>query len=172
MSENVKRGIAHRSHVSYIDKSREYYAAHGYGAPYRWAHNDETPFTPLSKPLGQTRVGIVTTTFPYFDDRPHVWAGGRVKAPYALPVADLPDRMFTEDLSWDKDATHTDDLGSFLPIAQLMAAAETGRIGSVSPRIYGVPTDYSQRRTREVDAPAVLEMARGDGVDAVILIPL
>lgn len=172
MSERVQGGIAHRSHVSYIDKSREYYAAHGYGAPYRWAHNDETPFSPLAKPLAQCRVGVVTTTFPYIDDHPHVWAGGKVKAPYALPVADLADRMFTDDLSWDKDATHTNDVGSFLPIAQLAAAAADGRIGSLSPRIYGVPTDYSQRRTREVDAPAVLDMAREDGVDAVILIPL
>lgn len=165
-------GIAHRAHVSYIDKSREFYAAHGYGAPYRWAHNDETPFAALAKPLAESRVGIVTTSFPYFDDHGDVWAGGKVKMPYALTVSDLPDRMFTEDLSWDKDATHTDDLGSFLPIAQLQAAVAAGRIGSVSPRIYGVPTDYSQRRTRYFDAPALLDLAREDDVDVMILVPL
>jgi hypothetical protein len=80
--------------------------------------------------------------------------------------------MFTDDLSWDKDATHTDDLGSFLPIAQLQAAAAVGRIRSISPRIYGVPTDYSQRRTRELDAPALLDLIREDDVDALILVPL
>jgi len=165
-------GTAHRTHVSYIDKSREFYAAHGYGAPYRWAHNVETPFAVLAKPLAESRVGIVTTSFPYFDDQRDVWAGGKVKMPYALAVSDVPDRMFTEDLSWDKDATHTDDLGSFLPIAQLQAAAAAGRIGSVSPRIYGVPTDYSQRRTRDVDAPALLDLACEDDVDVMILVPL
>ena len=165
-------GTAHRTHVSYIDKSREFYAAHGYEAPYRWAHNVETPFAVLAKPLTQSRVGIVTTSFPYFDDQRDVWAGGKVKMPYALAVSDLPDRMFTEDLSWDKDATHTDDLGSFLPIAQLQAAAAAGRIGSVSPRIYGVPTDYSQRRTRDVDAPALHDLACEDDVDVMILVPL
>ena len=165
-------GTAHRTHVSYIDKSREFYAAHGYEAPYRWAHNVETPFAVLAKPLTQSRVGILTTSFPYFDDQRDVWAGGKVKMPYALAVSDVPDRMFTEDLSWDKDATHTDDLGSFLPIAQLQAAAAAGRIGSVSPQIYGVPTDYSQRRTRDVDAPALHDLACEDDVDVMILVPL
>jgi hypothetical protein len=166
------KGTAHRTHVSYIDKSREFYAAHGYGAPYRWAHNVETPFAVLAKPLAESRVGIVTTSFPHFDDQSDGRAGGNVKIPYALAVSDLPDRMFTDDLSWDKDATHTDDLGSFLPIAQLQAAAAAGRIRSVSPRIYGVPTDYSQRRTRDVDAPALLDLIREDDVDAMILVPL
>ncbi len=172
MTDTVDTGVTHRSFVSYIDKSREYYAAHGYSAPYRWANNVESPFTKLAKPLSESRVGIATTTFPRREDRPDVWAGGKVKAPYALPLTEVPDRMYTDDLSWDKDATHTDDLASYLPIAQLQAAADRGRIGSVSPRIYGLPTDYSQRRTREVDAPAILEMAQADGVDAMILVPL
>ena len=30
---------SHRIFVSYIDKSREYYLARGYGNPYRWAHH-------------------------------------------------------------------------------------------------------------------------------------
>lgn len=166
------KGTAYRTHVSYIDKSREYYAAHGYTAPYRWANNADAPFAPLAKPLSECRVGIATTTFPRREDRPDVWAGAKVKAPYALPLDEVPDRMFTDDLSWDKDATNTDDLGSYLPVAQLQAAVAGGRIGSVSPRIYGLPTDYSQRRTREVDAPALLDMALEDNVDAMILVPL
>ena len=52
---------AHRIAVSYIDKSRDFYSAQGYGKPYRWASNLETPFTPLKKPLNECRVGLVTT---------------------------------------------------------------------------------------------------------------
>ena len=37
---------AHRSYLSYIDKSREYYGAHGYPQPYQWAYNHEVAFTP------------------------------------------------------------------------------------------------------------------------------
>ena len=45
----------------------------------------------------------------------------------------------------------------------------SGRIGSASPRFYGVPTDYSQSRTIEQAAPQILEWCREDGVDAVLL---
>ncbi len=51
----------HRSYVSYIDRSREYYAAQGYTRPYAWPHYDDVPFTPLQKPLAACRVGLVTT---------------------------------------------------------------------------------------------------------------
>jgi hypothetical protein len=40
----------YRSFVSYIDRSREYYAAQGYTKPYEWPHYDGVPFTPLKKP--------------------------------------------------------------------------------------------------------------------------
>ncbi len=52
---------AYRTFVSYIDRSREYYAAQGYTQPYTWAHYHEVPFAPLRKPLSECRVGLVTT---------------------------------------------------------------------------------------------------------------
>ena len=51
----------HRSFVSYIDKSREYYAAQGYSQPYRWVYNIDVPFNALSKPFSDSTVGVVTT---------------------------------------------------------------------------------------------------------------
>jgi len=35
-----------------------------------------------------------------------------------------------------------------------------------------VPTDYSQRRTIEQDAPQILARCREDGVDVALLVPL
>jgi hypothetical protein len=77
--------------------------------------------------------------------------------------------MFTADLFWDKVATHTDDVNSFLPLNRLSECAASGRIGSVSPRFYGVPTDYSQGKTSMRDAPQILDWCREDGVDAILL---
>ena len=94
------------------------------------------------------------------------------KAVYSAPVDPLPARLFTDDLSWDKESTHTDDVPSFLPVPALQAAAEAGRIGSVAPRFHGVPTDYSQRRTLETDAPEVLARLHEDQVDIALLVPL
>ena len=158
--------------VSYIDKSRDYYQAHGYDKAYQWATNDATPFSPLVKPLSESRLGIVTTSFLYREDRPAEWPESKAKHPYALPVADAPSRMFTQDLSWDKQATHTDDPETFLPLERAKEMVAEGRLGSLSRRFYVVPTDYSQRRTLKVDAPELLELLREDEVDVVMLVPL
>jgi hypothetical protein len=158
----------HRSFISYIDRSREYYAAQGYTMPYEWPHYDDVPFTPLAKPLRECRVGLVTTA-----GMPK--PSGAVAALffpreiYAEPMIPPPQLLFTDDLYWDKKATHTKDVDSFLPVNRLGDFAASGRIGSASPRFYGVPTDYSQSRTLERYAPQVLEWCRQDGVDAVLL---
>ncbi len=164
--------LARRAFVSYIDKSREYYGAYGYDRPYQWAHNDAVPFQALTKPLADSRVGLVTTSSLCVEDRPAGWPDTRTKERFALDIDQIPSRMFTDDLAWDKDATHTDDRESFLPIDRLRELAAEGRIGSLAPRVYGVPTDYSQRRTNEIDAPAIVEWARQDEVDVVLLVPL
>jgi hypothetical protein len=44
-------GVTHRTHVSYIDRTRAYYAALGYGRAYQYAHHTEVPFARLVKPL-------------------------------------------------------------------------------------------------------------------------
>lgn len=162
-SSLVRMSESHRRTVSYIDKSREYYAAHGYEKPYMWASFPTVPFTGPRLELGDAKVGVVTTTFPVGTSMP--------KRAYAQASDPIPDAMFTADLSWDKDATHTNDVGTFLPLAALNIAAQSGLIGSVAPRFYGVPTEYSQRRSR-ADAEQVLQWATEDRVDVMLLVPL
>jgi D-proline reductase (dithiol) PrdB len=161
---------SHRGFVSYIDKSREYYQASGYDQPYRWAAFDDVPFTPLGKPLSECNVAVVTTTFLHHHDSAH-GAPATDKKVYHHPVADLPEHMFTDDLSWDKQATHTDDTGSFLPVTALTALAADGKIGSLNHRFFGVPTEYSQRRTG-LDAAAIAGWCAEDEVDIALLVPL
>ncbi len=160
----------YRSFVSYMDRSREYYAAQGYSKPYAWAHYDDVPFTPLGKALAQCRVGLVTTAArPQTDGLVDPLELMRLKKPYAELSNPPPTHLFTDDLGWDKWATHTDDVDSFLPVNRLAEYVAQGRIASASPRFYGVPTDYSQSRTLERYAPRILEWCREDGVDAVLL---
>ena len=158
----------YRSFVSYIDRSREYYAAQGYTRPYAWARHDAVPFAPLPKPLAGCRVGLVTTAGRTGADGA-IGIGPFKRELYAAPSEPPPERLFTDDLFWDKQATHTDDVDSFLPVNRLAEYAASGRIGSASPRFYGVPTDYSQSRTLQRAAPRILEWCREDCVDAVLL---
>jgi len=161
----------YRSFVSYMDRSREYYAAQGYARPYAWAHFDDVPFTPLKKPLSACRVGLVTTA-----GRPRTAGAIEMlfakRELYADPSDPPPPRLYTDDLSWDKKATHTEDLDSYLPVNRLAEFAAAGRIGAASPRFYGVPTDYSQRNTVERAAPQILQWCREDKLDAVLLAAL
>jgi hypothetical protein len=158
----------YRSFVSYIDRSREYYAAQGYEKPYTWMHHSTVPFARLRKPLSECRIGLITTAS-NVDLGTVVIDRMKTRSVYAAPSDPVPDRLFTMHLFWDKDATHTDDVASFLPLKRLSEVAASGRIGSVAPRFYGAPTGYSQNRTRVKDAPKILEWASEDGVNAVLL---
>lgn len=161
----------YRSFTSYIDRSREYYAAQGYSKPYAWAHHDDVPFAALRKPLAECRVGLVTTAS-RTPVEGAIGTGPYKRELYTAPADPSPTRLFTNDLFWDKEATHTDDIDSFVPINRLAESAATGRIESASPRFYGVPTDYSQGRTLERSAPQILEWCREDCLDAVLLTAL
>lgn len=152
--------------VPYMERTRAYYAAQGFANPYLWAHFDEVPFSPLSKPLAQSKLAIITTASLYdrtFADVREVGSG---------PAGDPPQRLYGNDLEWDRKATHLDDLNSFFPLRRLKALVEAGRIGGITARFHCAPTEYSQRRTRTVDAPEILRRCRQDGADVAMLVPL
>lgn len=161
----------HRIFVSYIDKSRQYYAAQGYTNPYRWAYHQDAPFAPLRKPLVEARIGLVTTAS-IVDGEVEPAPFSVPKVVFSAPTDPAPEGLYTMHRSWDKVATHTGDLDSYLPIHRLQEAAAARRIGSLSPRYYGAPTEYSQRKTNEIDAPEILRLCREDGVDAALLVAL
>ena len=158
----------HRTFVSYIDKSREYYAARGYTNPYRWAHFEDVPFATLQRPLSQCAVALITTAhlIPSEGELPSL------HSVYSVASNDPPARLSTDGLFWDREATHTNDLDSYCPVHRLQEFAREGRIGQLARRLHGVPTEYSQRLTQERDAPEVLRRCREDGADAAILVPL
>ena len=153
--------ISHRRALSYIDVSRRYYEAHGYTTPYQWAAHDDAPFHRPDGDLADATVAVVTTAFPHGHTRP--------KQVMAVPSDPVPSSLFTADLSWHKEATHTDDIDTFLPLHALERAHD--RIGAVSERFYAVPTSHSQRASR-MDAERVAEWCDQDGVDVVLLVPL
>lgn len=150
--------------VRYIERTRDYYRALGYAKDYVWAQHDEVPFVRLAKPLSASRIALITTASPAdFKGIKQVWSG---------PVSPPPARLFTANLAWDKESTHTDDRESFLPIEAASELAAEGVFAGLTARFHGVPTEYSQRKTTEEDAPQVLRRLRDDGADAAILCPL
>ena len=163
------------THVRYIDRTRDYYLSQGYDKPYEWAHHTDAPFTPLTKPLSESRVAIVSTSDIAIAgpdgerDRSNEFSVGNV---YSLP-ADTPiDKLYSRQEHYDQHATTLDDVNPYYPVARLQELVEQGRIGELAPRFHGVYTGYSKRKTAEADAPEVLERCRADGVDVAILTPV
>lgn len=152
--------------VPYMERTRRFYRAQGYDKDYQWAQHDEVPFTALSKPLNQSRIAVITTSMPDTD------AGRARRQVYSTESQPIPESMYTDELSWHKAMTHTRDVASFLPLKQLQALKADGLIGSIAPRFFSVPTEYSQSNTIENDAPEILAMCQQDEVDVAILVPL
>jgi len=155
--------------VRYIERTRAYYRALGYAKDYVWASHADVPFAPLRKPVADCRIGLVTTASA---GDPAVHGPGHVRQVWSGPVAPPPRELFTANLAWDKESTHTRDRESFLPIETVSALVSEGRVGGLAAHFHGVPTEYSQRKTLDDDAPQVLRRLRDDGADAAILCPL
>jgi hypothetical protein len=162
--------------IPYIERTRTYYAALGYGPPYEWAHYATVPFHPLDKPLSDCRLTLITTAAPYRPDKGDQGPG----APYNAAAKFF--RVYSGDtgqehdlrishVAIDRQHTTAEDPASYFPLAALREAAASGRIGSVAPRFHGAPTNRSQRVTLEVDSPEIVARCTADSVDAAILVP-
>ncbi len=152
--------------VAYMARTRAYYQAQGFQRAYAYAQHDDAPFAPLPKPLAQCTVGLVIT------------ASLAARAPLeprqvaSAPIEPVPQRLYADDLSWDKQATHTDDAASFCPIVALKELEQEKVIGRLAARFHCAPTEYSQRTTEEQDAPEILRRLRDDGAEVALLVPL
>jgi D-proline reductase (dithiol) PrdB len=162
--------------IRYIDRSRAYYLALGYDNPYRWAHNRDVPFAPVTKPLVSSRVSLITTAAPFKPDAGDQgpWAPYNAAAKftevYSMPIDPPPDLRISH-VGYDRKHTSAEDINSYFPLERLKEAAVERRIGELNPRFYAVPTLRSQRLTNERDAPRILDLCREDGIDAAVLVP-
>jgi hypothetical protein len=155
--------------VPYMERTRLYYRALGYERDYVWAHYADVPFARLARPLADCRIALITTSSPHDAVRAD---GSVAKQVWSGRVSPPPERLFTDNVAWDKESTHTRDRESFLPIETAGRLALEGRFAGLTDRFHGVPTEYSQRKTLAEDAPQVLSRLRDDGADAAILCPL
>lgn len=154
--------------VPYMARTRAYYRALGYDNDYAWAHFDEVPFMRPAKALGEMRIALVTTAGP--PDRSNRDAKGLKQVWWGEVAA--PPATFDTDVAWDREATHTDDRETFLPIDAVMRLAQKGFIKGLARHFVGAPTGYSHRKSMEKDAPAILARIREDGADAAVLTAL
>jgi D-proline reductase (dithiol) PrdB len=162
--------------IPYMQRTRDYYVALGYGSPYRWAHFVEVPFTPLTTVLGRARVALITTAAPFQpgvgDQGPGAPynAAAKFYRVYSMPSDSTPDLRISH-VGYDRQHTSAKDISTYFPLARLKEAVAAGRIGALTARVHGAPTNRSHRVTMETDAPEVLRRCQEDGADAAVLVP-
>lgn len=161
--------------IRYMARTRAWYLALGYDNPYRWAHYHHVPFQPLQKPLEQATVTLITTAAPYDPTKGDQGPGAPYNASAKFYETYSGDTALDHDLrishvSIDRQHTTMTDANTWFPLPLLRDRVAQGRIGRLSARFHGAPTNRSQRQTLEVDCQEILRRCQADGVDAAVLV--
>lgn len=157
--------------VDYIPRITAQYSGLGYGE-YQWLESQNAPaWTPLTKPLSDSKVGLICTggiyaagqtAFHFKDDTTYR------AIPTDVDVEDLRATHFAYDLT---DARK--DINVVFPVEQLRTMVDEGVIDSIAPDAYTLMGGiYSTRRVREELIPALVDRVLADDVDVVLLVPV
>lgn len=163
--------INKRPPVDYIQRTKDQYAGLGY-PPYAWVHSSTAPpFSPLRKPLSESKCALVASG--------GIYAQGQVafhfKDDLSVRIIDRStptDQLRTTHFAYDLTASRQDP-GCVFPLQTLGELERLGLIGEVSANAYtfmgGI---YSSRRVREVLAPAIADQLQRDEVDVAVMVPV
>jgi hypothetical protein len=119
---------------------------------------------------------MITTAAPYQpgkgDQGPGAPYNGSAKfyVPYSGDTGQDHDLRISH-IGYDRTHTTATDSGTWNPLPALRAAIASGRIGGMTRRFHGAPTNRSHRVTVETDAPEILRRCQEDGAEAAIVVP-
>lgn len=135
----------------------------------------EIPWTPVTKPLGRSKIAIVTTAGVHHrDQRPFDMTDPEGDPSYRILDAKRPiaDFIITHDYYDHTDADR--DINIVFPLDRLREFEKSSIIGKLAVRHYGfmghVIGQHIDALVR-TKAPEVASMLKSDGVDAVLLFP-
>ena len=157
--------------VDYIPRITAQYSGLGYGE-YQWLESQNAPaWTPLTKPLSDSKVGLICTGGIYAAGQTafHLKDDTTYRAISTdVDVEDLRATHFAYDLT---DARK--DINVVFPVEQLRTMVDEGVIDSIAPDAYTLMGGiYSTRRVREELIPALVDRVLADEVDVVLLVPV
>lgn len=139
----------------------------------------EIPWTPLSKPLAESTVALISSAgLALKTDRPFDQDGEKRNPWWGDPsYRILPRTAIEEDVALYHLHIHPriaeQDLNTFFPLQLLMALEEAGAIGRSATSHYSYMGYILQpKELLEESTPAMIEHMKGEGVDIVILVPV
>lgn len=167
--------------IRYIEKTHAYYRRKGGTNDYRYAHHTDGPFQPLLKPLAESRLVLISSAgfviVPDDGPAPEPYRGINIGEKDQVEVFSVPSDTPPEKIRYVTGAHNRQDSPmtdpeAFLPLTRLREFRDAGRIGSLAPEFLRIRPCYSQRKTRELDAPEVLRRCRAQGVDVALFAPI
>lgn len=158
--------------TEYIRQTRESYEKLGF-EPYQWFEADSAPaFTPPSKPLSESKLGMLSTAGTYvhgqvayyYKDDTSIRAIDR-----ATPVDNLRFSHIMENYLVEA----RQDPCTVFPIEALAQLKEEGVIGELADNYYSCMGGiYSQKRVGLELIPALEEAFDSEELDLLLLVPL
>ncbi len=159
----------------------------GYAEPGQYVY-DEAPFTPLSKPLGELRIGLLTSSGHFVaGDDPAPFGVQDMTQEEALaqidnflkvapqlstiPIDTPADKLQVRHGGYDIRAAQRDP-NVVLPIDRLRELEQEGRFGELAPNVYSFVGATSQLRLQKEAAPEWVTLCQAQQIDALILIPV
>jgi D-proline reductase (dithiol) PrdB len=133
--------------------------------------HDDSPFVPLTKPLSEAKIGLVTTAgLQVRGDVPFV----NNDQSFRVIPSDTPPRDILQShtsIGFDRTAFIRDINISF-PVDRLNELVEQGVIGSLSKNYYSfMGALRNPKQVEEETGPEVARLLMAEGVDAVFLTP-
>ena len=153
--------------VEYIPRTRELYSEY---KPYQWVVNtDAPPWTPLRKPMAQSKLALMSSGGVLYRDQPRFH---REDASYRL----IPRDATQEDLAIWHFGYPTDDANKdhncVFPLARTRELEAAGVIGQLADPAYSFMGGiYSARKVRDELAPRIAHELKTAQVDAFYLVP-
>ena len=159
----------------------------GYAARGSFAY-DDAPFTPLSKPLSEARIGLIASSghFVVGDDPTPLGVANMTQdqamncideflkaAPdlSAIPVDTPPEKLRVRHGGYDiRGAMHDPNVN--LPIERLRELEAEGVIGELSPTAYSFVGAASQLRLQKESLPEWGTLCQEHGMDGLVLVPV
>ena len=155
------------SPVDYIPRTRELYADH---PPYRWVVNEDAPWTPLTKPLQECKVVLMSSGGIYHRDQ----------EPFHFKNDDSFREISRDTAVSDMRVSHfgyriddaKKDPNCVFPLERMRELEGEGLFGQLAERAFSFMGGiYSARRVKERLAPRLLEQVRDLKADLVYLVP-
>jgi len=153
--------------VDYIPRTRELYS--DYNNPYRWVTNESVPWTPLRKPVAQSKIALISSGGIMYRDQPrfHREDASYRRIPKEATRADLNVWHFgypTRDAQIDPNCV--------FPWERLKELEREKIIGELSDPCFSFMGGiYSARKVRDELAPQIADELKRAHVDAFYLVP-